>query len=100
MLSAVSEGLDGDYNEDGIVDAADYTVWRDNLGAIAGTLPNDPDGGVIGANQYNTWRTNYSSQQATIALTGTTVPEPLGLAMAAVGLAMLSSGRRRQPLNA
>ena len=23
----------GDYNDDGIVDAADYTVWRDNLGA-------------------------------------------------------------------
>ena len=24
--------LPGDYNADGIVDAADYTVWRDNLG--------------------------------------------------------------------
>jgi hypothetical protein len=25
-------GLAGDYNHNGIVDAADYTVWRDTLG--------------------------------------------------------------------
>src|SRR5690606_16924003 len=25
--------LTGDFNGDGIVDAADYTVWRDNLGS-------------------------------------------------------------------
>ena len=28
-------GLVGDYNNDSVVDAADYTVWRDNLGGNA-----------------------------------------------------------------
>ena len=27
-----SAGVDGDYNGNGVVDAADYTVWRDSLG--------------------------------------------------------------------
>ena len=31
-LSVVFIGLAGDYNDDGVVDAADYTVWRDNEG--------------------------------------------------------------------
>ncbi len=31
-LEAVPAVLDGDYNLDGTVDAADYTVWRDGLG--------------------------------------------------------------------
>ena len=32
QLVVVSD-LPGDYNQNGIVDAADYTVWRDNLGS-------------------------------------------------------------------
>lgn len=51
----------GDYNGDGTVDAADYTVWRNNLGAPEGTLPNDPNGGVIGSAQYATWKANFGS---------------------------------------
>ena len=31
--------MPGDYNNDGFVDAADYTVWRDSLGQSATTLP-------------------------------------------------------------
>jgi hypothetical protein len=53
--------LAGDYNADGIVDAADYTVWRDKLGAAAGSLPNDVDGGVISQAQYITWKANFGA---------------------------------------
>jgi hypothetical protein len=56
---AAPPGQAGDYNNSGITDAADYTLWRDNLGAPAGTLPNDKDGGVIGQAQYNTWKANF-----------------------------------------
>lgn len=62
VASLVSPSLPGDYNEDGIVDAADYTVWRDNFGAAAGTLPNDVDGGPIGASQYATWKTHFGEK--------------------------------------
>ncbi|MEX2093400.1 MAG: hypothetical protein WD971_12020, partial [Pirellulales bacterium] len=36
-LSEVT-GLSGDFNNNMVVDAADYTVWRNNLGAVEGSL--------------------------------------------------------------
>lgn len=76
----------GDYNNDGTVDIEDYTRWRDNLGAAAGTLPNDVDGGTIGADQYLTWQAEFESASN---LEQSTVPEPgagLLLATLLVGL--------------
>jgi hypothetical protein len=51
--------LAGNYNSDGAVDAADYTVWRNHLGSPARTLPNDIDGGPICAAQYLTWKAHF-----------------------------------------
>ena len=69
--------LPGDYNEDGTVNAADYTVWRDNLGAPAGTLANDVDGGDIGQPQLLTWQSNFGATAAAAStLRHTEVPEP------------------------
>jgi len=48
----------GDYNNNGCVDAADYTVWRDNLGTM-NELPNDPIGETIGPAQYDQWVENF-----------------------------------------
>ena len=42
-LVAVSQ-LDGDFNYDGIVDAADYTVWKDNLGLASSALNDNGSG--------------------------------------------------------
>jgi autotransporter-associated beta strand protein len=68
--------LNGDYNGDDTVDAADYTVWRDSLGSAAGTLPNDPNLGVaIGQTQYTTWRINFGATR-TAAAASLAVPEP------------------------
>lgn len=103
MLSAQGNGvaqlrvltsivLSGDFNADGIVDAADYTTWQDNIGAPAGTLPNDIDGGVIGLPQYNTWKSNFglsepSFESSALAI----VPEPTSglLIMLGIGIAGL-----------
>ena len=83
-------GLTGDYNENGVVDAADYTLWRDALGTST-DLPNDPVGGVVGQQQYDQWVTNFGQTSATSAAG---VPEPasatLLLAAAAVCLARRS----------
>ena len=77
----------GDYNNDGIVNAADYTSWRDAFGSPAGTLPNGVNGGVIGDAHYDTWQTNFGSSQplGSIALqeSAATVPEPTAFAMVA-----------------
>jgi hypothetical protein len=69
--------LAGDYNGNGIVDAADYTVWRDNLGSPAGTLPNDTDGGAIGSAQYATWKANFGMALTSSGFASSaSVPEP------------------------
>ena len=90
VLTDFIAGLPGDYNNDGTVDLADYTVWRNHLGGTAGTLPNDTDGGTIGLAQYTTWKANFGATQTfSSALANTSVPEPgtLGLMLAA-GLLM------------
>ena len=58
VLSLVAAaGLPGDYNQDHVVNAADYTVWRNNLGS--GTaLPNDDTAGV-GPDDYTRWKTHF-----------------------------------------
>jgi hypothetical protein len=53
----------GDYNHDGLVNAADYTVWRDHLGQ---TVPKgtgaDADGStVVDMPDYNIWSTRYGN---------------------------------------
>jgi hypothetical protein len=58
-FSLVGEGAAGDYNDNGIVDAADYVVWRKNLNTGA-TLPNDDTPGVD-QNDYTRWRANFGS---------------------------------------
>lgn len=69
---SASEGLPGDFNDDGFVDAADYTVWRDGLGVD------------FVAADYLVWRDNYGAS-AGLATSGSAAPEPSGwLLLAAV----------------
>ena len=76
--------LPGDYNHDGVVDFVDYAVWREHLGAPAGTLANDIDGGAIGAAQYASWRANFGSilsPLSSISARSTHVPEPTAICL-------------------
>jgi hypothetical protein len=55
--------LVGDYNNDGQVDAGDYTTWRDAATAGATTLPNR-DGanmGTVSEADFLSWRNNYGA---------------------------------------
>lgn len=81
----------GDYNADGRVDAADYTVWRDTLNESVTALTGaDGNGdGLINPQDLNVWATNYGASNAAVA---TTLPEPVSAFLAAIGL-VLSGGR-------
>ena len=84
--------LDGDYNSNGVVDAADFTVWRDALAAGATSLPNEAASpGVVDAADYNLWVSQFG--QTASSGTATAVPEPAaGLLML---IASLSASARR-----
>jgi hypothetical protein len=81
-----SSSLDGDYNGDGRVDAADYVVWR------AGGSPDDTQVG------YNLWRTNFGRGSGAGAVISA-VPEPGSLVLLLVSIAairaVMRDGRRR-----
>jgi hypothetical protein len=92
-----SGGVTGDYNQNGVVDAADYIVWRKKLGQSF-ALPNrDPANGTgpISAADYNSWRTrfgNTSGSGASLAPVG--VPEPATAWLLLLGI-LLCFGVRR-----
>lgn len=87
--------LPGDFNGDLIVDAADYTVWRDNLGSTEGTLLNgNGNGGVIDQSDYTLWKSNFGAVLASAALNAA-VPEPGAAALALLACLGASCVRRR-----
>jgi hypothetical protein len=59
--------LPGDFNNDGIVNAADYIVWRNHEGTDH-AMPNRGAGitGNVGQFDYETWRANFGRTVATI----------------------------------
>jgi hypothetical protein len=75
----------GDYNDDGVVNAADYVVWRNNQGT-ENPLANDAIGGEIGNEHYTQWFENFGN-----VLEGdnslSTVPEPSALCLIFFALA-------------
>jgi hypothetical protein len=52
----------GDYNQNGVVDTADYTVWRNTLGQTGVTPHSGADGdgdGDITRADYTVWKTHF-----------------------------------------
>lgn len=63
MIVLKREPLAGDFNDDGQVDARDYTVWRDGLGTLYTPA------------QYEVWRTNFGATWPSAAAAAQAVPE-------------------------
>jgi hypothetical protein len=93
-------GLTGDYNSNGVVDAADYVVWRKNLGQAV-NLPNDSTPGNVTQADYDVWRANFGRPVAGsgAALATVNVPEPTGFLLATCAglfvVGSLKTGSRR-----
>jgi autotransporter-associated beta strand protein len=95
--------LAGDYDNNGIVDAADYVIWRKNVGQPLQTLPNDTTGVIVGDAQYNLWRSNFGSTTAVpgsgSALTRNAVPEPSSIGLLMLGLTAMAVIRTFRGMN-
>ncbi|MGL4512589.1 MAG: hypothetical protein ACRCT8_05815 [Lacipirellulaceae bacterium] len=87
----VYDGRVGDYNNDGVVNAADYTVWRDTQGTTGSQLQADGNANrTVDAPDYALWVANYGTAGA-----ATAVPEPGAIALLALaGLCPLARARR------
>jgi DNA-binding beta-propeller fold protein YncE len=86
--------LAGDYNGNHVVDAADYVVWRKQLGTTT-ALPGDITHGLVSDDDYDVWRTNFGRSDSGGAAV---VPEP-GTILWAAGLfvAFLSQRPKSRP---
>ena len=98
---AVVAGLDGDFNGDGVVDAADYTVWRDHLGEAEDAVVlagNGTEDNVVDDADYALWKANFGATLGTGSLTlqhTSAVPEPTSLVLGCLAMAGLGWLRRR-----
>jgi glucose/arabinose dehydrogenase len=101
----------GDYNKNGVVDAADYIVWRDTLGETSDPmgktfLAADHSGattgvpnGVVDQFDYDFWRGHFghvagSGAGASVRPPITAVPEPASFWTALVGILAMRACRR------
>lgn len=89
----VPQGVPGDYNNNGVVDAADYVLWRNG-----GPLQNEVDTpGTVNAVDYAAWRARFGNTAgAGASLGGAAVPEP-SLCLLMLGGLLAVAARRRRP---
>jgi Concanavalin A-like lectin/glucanases superfamily len=91
----------GDYNGNGVVDAADYVVWRDGNIAADGTGPSGTPDGVVDGLDYAFWRAHFGNTTnpggGSSLSESAAVPEPASLAsvLIAIGLTRIVWPRRR-----
>ena len=82
-------GVAGDYNDNGVVDAADYVLWRNG-----GPLANDPTPGTSPAD-YDFWKSRFGATSGSgSGVDGGSVPEPASVVLVLMGLAFVGSRRR------
>jgi len=91
--------IEGDYNGNGIVDAADYTVWRDLLGndVVAGTSADGDFDGQVTADDYDIWLAHFGETVAgagASAANAGSVPEPAAMILAIGGILAIAATRR------
>jgi peptidyl-prolyl cis-trans isomerase A (cyclophilin A) len=84
----------GDYDFNGVVNQADYTLWRSNMGSTTNAAPDGNGDGVVDARDYVVWRNTLG--QTGGPGSGTGVPEPTAAFLAVSGSLMFLTRRGRR----
>jgi hypothetical protein len=93
VLANPPPGVPGDYNANGVVDTADYVLWRNG-----GPLQNEVDNpGVVDAGDYSPWRERFGNTSGSGSALGGggAVPEPATLVILSTAGALLFFRRRK-----
>ncbi len=98
LITEIS-GVPGDYDNNGVVDAGDYVVWRKSLGTNTQLL-NEVDSttpGSVTQEDYVAWRSRFGSTTASGSLVGVSaVPEPSGIVLLfSASVALLWTAQRK-----
>jgi hypothetical protein len=95
-LVLISDGLPGDFNRDGTVDAADYVVWRDAFEQSGNLAADANEDNIVDTDDYALWRANFGRSDSAVAgAIHAAVPEPGGLVLILAADLMLYCRRRR-----
>jgi hypothetical protein len=97
---SVQVEFQGDFNNDNVVDASDYVIWRKNNGTgttyAQGDANND---GAVNSADYDIWRAKFGNSitpAGSGSLVNGSVPEPGTLVLALLGMLAVGFGRRRR----
>jgi hypothetical protein len=89
--------LAGDYNDNGVVDAADYVLWRSALNSGDMLSNETASPGIVDQDDYAAWRANFGAARSFTAraVDAGMVPEPTGILLFwAAGVALWVIRRR------
>ena len=84
----------GDYNADGLVDAADYTLWRDTVGSTDDLRADGNGNFVIDEGDFDVWKSLFGTSYAGSGSLAA-VPEPTSAGLVVIATAIsLARGTR------
>jgi hypothetical protein len=102
VVDASGVVIPGDYNQDMVVNADDYAVWRAAFGSTRSSVHDAPyaDGnydGIVDMADYVVWRDHFGQVQtgAGSGLGGSIVPEPATAFLFAIGVGLMMTRRAR-----
>ncbi len=95
---ALPPPVPGDYNHNGIVDAADYAIWRNTLGSTTDLRANGNNSGAsagkIDQADYTFWKSNFGDTSGSGG-SALGVPEPASLLLLAMAALLTFVGNPR-----
>jgi hypothetical protein len=93
-------GLPGDFNDDEVVDAADYVVFRANEGTNFDLNGNGDEtggsAGVVDQADYDLWEANFGNTAGSGSGSSAPIPEPASFVLALFTISLISWRRRRR----
>ena len=84
----------GDYNGDGVVDAADYTIWRDTQGSGNDLRADSNSDRVVNAADFDFWRSHFGISYGSGVGAAEMISEPTSLSLLGIGFGVVTAVRR------